>query len=231
MWWNVDIGFGSSLSVKKNRQDNAMDLALPHDMKRAEAADWQQLGAITAEAFYEDPVNRWIFGTPKTLDAVFPLLARTHYLKHGFCHMIGDGGAAMWLPWGAPSELSVSAMVQLTWALLTTGSPGAIARALDAGDRMQAHHPKEPHLYLFTLGTRLANRGKGLGKALFAPVLAECDRTGTAVYLENSNPDNEGCYRSHSFESQGYFPCGQDRGGQKAPLLQMMWRAPRTPSA
>ncbi|MCZ8206694.1 MAG: GNAT family N-acetyltransferase [Hyphomonadaceae bacterium] len=208
-----------------------MDLALPHDMKRAEAADWQQLGAITAEAFYEDPVNRWIFGTPKTLDAVFPLLARTHYLKHGFCHMIGDGGAAMWLPWGAPSELSVSAMVQLTWALLTTGSPGAIARALDAGDRMQAHHPKEPHLYLFTLGTRLANRGKGLGKALFAPVLAECDRTGTAVYLENSNPDNEGFYRSHSFESQGYFPCGQDRGGQKAPLLQMMWRAPRTPSA
>ncbi|MFN9612746.1 MAG: GNAT family N-acetyltransferase [Hyphomonadaceae bacterium] len=208
-----------------------MDLALPHDMKRAEAADWQQLGAITAEAFYEDPVNRWIFGTPKTLDAVFPLLARTHYLKHGFCHMIGDGGAAMWLPWGAPSELSVSAMVQLTWALLTTGSPGAIARALDAGDRMQAHHPKEPHLYLFTLGTRLANRGKGLGKALFAPVLAECDRTGTAVYLENSNPDNEGFYRSHSFESQGYFPCGQDRGGQKAPPLQMMWRAPRTPSA
>jgi len=208
-----------------------MDLALPHDMKRAEAADWQQLGAITAEAFYEDPVNRWIFGTPKTLDAVFPLLARTHYLKHGFCHMIGDGGAAMWLPWGAPSELSVSAMVQLTWALLTTGSPGAIARALDAGDRMQAHHPKEPHLYLFTLGTRLANRGKGLGKALFAPVLAECDRTGTAVYLENSNPDNEGFYRSDSFESQGYFPCGQDRGGQKAPLLQMMWRAPRTPSA
>ncbi|MCA3695358.1 N-acetyltransferase [Aquidulcibacter sp.] len=208
-----------------------MNLNLPDGMKRADAHDWQQLGSITAEAFHEDPVNRWIFGTPKTLDAVFPLLARTHYLKHGFCHMIGDGGAAMWLPWGAPSEISLAATVQVGWALLATGSPGAIGRALDAGARMQAHHPKEPHLYLYTLGTRLASRGKGVGKALFAPVLAECDRTGTAVYLENSNPNNEGFYRSHGFESQGYFPCGQDRGDQKAPLLQMMWRAPRTPPA
>ncbi len=207
-----------------------MDLDLPDSMKRAVAADWRQLGAITAEAFYEDPVNRWIFGTPKTLDAVFPLLARTHYLKHGFCHMIGDAGAAMWLPWGVSSELSVSAIAQVAWALLATGSPGAITRALDAGDRMQAHHPKEPHLYLFTLGTRLANRGKGVGKALLAPVLAECDRTETSVYLENSNPNNEGFYRSHGFESRGYFPCGQDQGDQEAPPLQMMWRAPRTSS-
>ncbi|MCA3692786.1 N-acetyltransferase [Aquidulcibacter sp.] len=207
-----------------------MDIQLPEGIKKAVAEDWRQLGSITAEAFYEDPVNRWIFGKPKTLDAVFPLLARTHYLKHGFCHMIGDGGAAMWLPWGAPSEVSLSATVQIAWALVSTGSADAISRAMDAGARMQANHPHEPHLYLFTLGTRLANRGKGLGKALFAPVLAACDRTGTPVYLENSNPANEGFYRSHGFESQGYFPCGKDRDGQTAPLLQKMWREPRTPS-
>jgi GNAT superfamily N-acetyltransferase len=208
-----------------------MDLDLPDGMTRAGAADWRQLGAITAEAFYEDPVNRWIFGTPETLDAVFPILARTHYLKHGLCHLIGDGGAAMWLPSGAPSEISLSATAQLAWALIANGSLGAIGRALEAGARMQAHHPKEPHLYLFTLGTRLASRGKGIGKALLAPVLAECDRTGTSVYLENSNPNNEGFYRSHGFESQGYFACGKDRGEQKAPPLQMMWRAPGAQSA
>ena len=131
----------------------------------------------------------------------------------------------------APSELSLSATAQIAWALIATGSLGTIGRALDAGDRMQAHHPKEPHLYLFTLGTRLASRGKGIGKALLAPVLAECDRTGTSVYLENSNPGNEGFYRSHGFESQGYFPCGKDRVDQKAPLLQKMWRAPKAPGA
>jgi hypothetical protein len=49
-----------------------------------------------------------------------------------------------------------------------------------------------------------------------------------SVYLENSNPVNEGFYRSHGFESQGHFPCGQDQGDQKAPPLQRMWRAPRT---
>ncbi len=208
-----------------------MDLDLPFGMKRAEPADWQQLGAITAEAFCEDPVNRWIFGSPMTLDAVFPILARTHYLKHGFCHLVGDGGAAMWLPHGAPSEISLSATMEIAWALIASGSPGAIGRALDAGTRMRANHPKEPHLYLFTLGTRLAYRGKGIGKSLLAPVLAACDRTGTAVYLENSNPNNQGFYRSHGFESQGFFPCGAERNGQKAPLLQMMWRVPKPQSA
>ena len=208
-----------------------MDLELADGMMRAGATDWRQLGAITAEAFYEDPVNRWIFGTPETLDAAFPILARTHYLKHGLCHLIGDGGAAMWLPWGAPSEISLSATVQIAWALIATGSPGAIGRAWEAGARMQAHHPQQPHLYLFTLGTRLASRGKGIGKALLAPVLAECDRTGTSVYLENSNPVNEGFYQSHGFESQGHFPCGKDRVNQKAPLLQKMWRAPKAPCA
>jgi GNAT superfamily N-acetyltransferase len=208
-----------------------MDLSLPNGMKRAADTDWQQLGAITAEAFYEDPVNRWIFGSPKTLDAVFPLLARTHYLKHGQCFMFGDAGAAMWLPWEAPSEISFLATIQIAWAAIATGSSGAIPRALDAGARMQAHHPREPHLYLFTLGTRKASRGKGMGKALLAPVLAECDRVGTAVYLENSNPSNEGFYRANGFESLGYFACGKDRGAEKAPLLQKMWRAPRPPTS
>ena len=204
-----------------------MEIALPDGMKRAENADWRRLGAITAEAFHEDPVNRFIFGSPATLDAVFPLLARTHYLKHGFCHMIGDGGAAMWLPWGAPGEVSAAAILQIAWALITTGALGAIPRALEAGERMQAQHPKEPHVYLFTLGTRKAHRGKGLGKALLAPVLAACDRDNMPIYLETSNPANHGFYVAHGFESQGFFPCGTDSATQPAPMLERMWRAPK----
>jgi len=141
--------------------------------------------------------------------------------------MIGDGGAAMWLPWGAPSAFSLSSILQIAWAVITTGSPGAIERALDADGRMQANHPIEPHLYLFTIGTRRSSRGKGIGKALMAPVLAYCDRIGMPIYLENSNPDNQGFYRAHGFESKGFFPVGKDRGGRKAPLLQKMWREPR----
>lgn len=205
-----------------------MQIDLPAGMTQARMQDWRQLGAITAEAFYEDPVNRWIFGSPATLDAVFPLLARTHYLRHGVCHMVGDGGAAMWLPWGAPGEVSVSAVLQIAWALVRTGAIGAISRALEAGDTMQAHHPKEPHLYLFTLGTRLAYRGKGVGKMLLAPVLAACDRDQMPIYLENSNPANQGFYRAHGFETLDFFACGRDRGNQKAPQLERMWRAPRS---
>ncbi|MEO0714891.1 MAG: GNAT family N-acetyltransferase, partial [Pseudomonadota bacterium] len=46
-----------------------------------------------------------------------------------------------------------------------------------------------------------ASRGKGVGKALLAPVLAACDRDGVPVYLENSNPANAGFYRAHGFET------------------------------
>ena len=77
-------------------------------------------------------------------------------------------------------------------------------------------------MYLFTIGTRKAARGKGLGKALIRPVLEACDREGLSAYLENSNPDNTGFYMSHGFEHMKLFEVGEG-----APPLEAMWRKPR----
>lgn len=87
---------------------------------------------------------------------------------------------------------------------------------------MARHHPKEPHMYLFTIGTRASARGTVLGKALLAPVLAACDQQGIACYLENSNPANRSYYACHGFETREIFACGE--GG---PPLEGMWRDPR----
>ena len=200
------------------------EIALPDGMRAASPRDWPQLGAITAEAFAEDPVNLWIFGNTGPMADVFGALARAVYLKRGFCHVSGDEGATMWSHSSANREPGALAMLGLVSAIMRKGTKGAAKRGMTAAETMAREHPSAPHLYLFTIGTRKAARGKGLGKRLMAPVLAAADRDGLPCYLENSNPANTGFYRSHGFERVKLFAPGP--GG---PPLEAMWREPREP--
>jgi len=200
------------------------EIALPSGMRAASPRDWPQLGAITAEAFAEDPVNLWIFGNTGPMADVFGALARAVYLKRGFCHVSGDEGATMWSHSAANREPGPIAMLGLVSSIMRKGTKGAAKRGMTAAETMAREHPSAPHLYLFTIGTRKAARGKGLGKRLMAPVLAAADRDGLPCYLENSNPANTGFYRSHGFERVKLFAPGP--GG---PPLEAMWREPREP--
>lgn len=191
-------------------------------LRRADVKEWRRLGELTGEAFADDPVNRWIFAKPRAITAMFTILAREVYGRHGHCYFAGDDGATMWLPPG--TEPTLSPLTQLKFALsqLRHGTPGAIKRGIGVAERMEEWHPKEPHMYLFSIGTRKAARGKGVGKALLAPVLAACDAAGIPAYLENSNPDNTGFYGAHGFERMGLFEVGE--GG---PVMEPMWREPK----
>jgi ribosomal protein S18 acetylase RimI-like enzyme len=202
---------------------NMPEITLPAGMGKASPADWRQVGGIIAEAFSEDPVNLWIFGNPGPMPTVFSALAKGVYLPRGFCQLSGDAGATMWSHSSANRELSLIPTLALVASAIGKGSKGAVKRALGASDLMQKEHPKAPHLYLFAIGTRKAARGKGLGKALMAPVLAAADRDRLPCYLENSNPANTGFYRSHGFERMKLFEAGP--GG---PPLEAMWREPRS---
>ncbi len=199
-----------------------MDIDLPDGLARATPADWRQLADITAEAFAEDPVNKWIFGTQPAIRASFRALARDIYARDGICHLAGDAGATMWLGPEQQGNSSSLAMVRFAIGQLIHGGVGSLKRAMAAGDIMAEHHPREPHCYLFTIGTRKSARGTGLGKALLAPVLEACDAGGIPCYLENSNPANHGFYAHHGFERREIFACGE--GG---PPLEAMWREPR----
>ena len=201
-----------------------MDIELPPGLREATQADWRQVGDITGEAFEDDPVNLWIFGDTRPLKRVFSVLAQEIYLKDGICHLAGDGGATMWIESQKRKELGLWPVLRLAPTLLFRASQGTIFRALKAADVMDEHHPKDPHLYLFTIGTRKANRGQGLGKLMMAPMKAAADKARMPCYLENSNPMNTGFYRSHGFERMKMFEVGPG-----APPLEAMWREPSDP--
>ncbi|KCZ97696.1 acetyltransferase [Hyphomonas polymorpha PS728] len=203
-----------------------LEIRLPEGMRDAEAADWRRMGDITGEAFAEDPVNLWIFGRTDALTPVFSQLARHLYIPNGICHLAGDRGATMWCLSDRRKELGALATLGLVWTLMQKGSKGAAKRALTAGETMAREHPKDRHLYLFTIGTRKAERGKGLGKQLISPALAAADKAGMPSYLENSNPANTGFYMSHGFERMKLF-----EPGPGAPPLEAMWREPKPQDA
>lgn len=193
------------------------------DLRRATPGDWQRVADITAEAFAEDPVNNWVFGKFPPIRSMFRVMARDVYLPAGQCYLHKAGGATMWMPPGSHSAPSTLMQVKFAFGQLRHGTPGAIRRGLNLSEKMQDWHPKAPHMYLFTIGTTRAARGKGVGKALLAPVLAACDAAGMPAYLENSNPANSGFYCAHGFERLGVF----EIGGDGTPVMAPMWREPR----
>ena len=201
-----------------------LEINLPEWLRQAAAADWRQMGSITGEAFETDPVNLWIFGRTKALKPTFSLLAQAIYLKYGICHLAGDGGATMWIESQNRRELGLLPTLRLMPTLLLKGSQGSVFRALNAGKAMDAHHPKDPHLYLFTIGTRKGARGTGLGKLMMTPMKAAADKARLPCYLENSNPQNTGFYRSHGFERMKLFEVGPG-----SPPMEAMWREPHDP--
>ena len=201
-----------------------LDIRLPEGVKAAGPDDWRRVGGIAAEAFFEDPVNLWIFGGTEAMPPVFSALAKSVYIPRGTCHLIGDAGSTMWCHSSANREPPLLAMLGLVAAVMSKGAKGAVKRALGASDTMAREHPKAPHMYLFAIGTRKASRGKGLGKQLMAPMLDAADRAGVPCYLENSNPANTGFYRSRGFERMKLF-----EPGPGAPPMEAMWREPCAP--
>lgn len=185
--------------------------------------DWQDVADITAEAFTEDPVNTWVFGKPASIRSMFRVMAREMYLPVGQCYLHPAGGATMWMPPDTQVDLGLRMQLKFALGQLRHGTAGAIQRGLHLSELMQDWHPKEAHMYLFTIGTTRAARGKGVGKALLAPVLSACDAAGVPVYLENSNPANSGFYGAHGFERMGVF----EIGGEGSPIMEPMWREPR----
>ncbi|MEM6535074.1 MAG: GNAT family N-acetyltransferase [Pseudomonadota bacterium] len=191
-------------------------------LRLASLNDWREVSDITGEGFANDPVNRWVFGNPRAILSVMRIMAREVYLPSGFSHIHSAGGATMWLPPHIEARLGTLTMLTFAAGMIRFGTKGAMARAQELGKRMAEHHPKSPHAYLFTIAARQSARGKGVGKALLAPVFAHCDREGIPVYLENSNPDNTGFYGSLGFERMGLFEAGTD-----GPVMEPMWREPK----
>lgn len=200
-------------------QANSIELAAP--LSRALRNEADHIADITADAFRNDPFNRWLFGNFEAMGIAFRGLARHIYTTRGFCYRLGDEGAAMWMLPGGDTSLPLAALPAMLRSVMASSHGGA-TRIRRTTEAMERHHPQFAHAYLFTIGVRPAAQGKGMGGKLFRPVLDACDRAGMPAYLENSNPDNTSFYRAQGFERVTMI-----EPMKGCPPLEAMLREPR----
>lgn len=159
--------------------------------------------AILHGAFARDPFARWLFPERAAYDRHFPALARI-FGAPGFRDGtlgLSAAAAALWLRPG--SEADETALAALIEGALPRHRQGAV---LAAFDEMGRHLPDRSFWYLQMMGTLPGHRGRGHGAALIAPVLAECDRTGTPACLEASTPRSRALYARLGFRPTAVIP-------------------------
>ena len=97
--------------------------------------------------------------------------------------------------------------------------PRRLFRAMPAEDEIASHKPKEPHYYLYAIGTTVAGRFKGMVSKLFEAGLEKADQDGMPAYVESSKEENVSSYQRYVFEVVGL--CTPVEG---CPPEWLMWR-------
>ncbi|EST38671.1 hypothetical protein N566_06175 [Streptomycetaceae bacterium MP113-05] len=183
------------------------------------------IAALLHEVFRDDPVSRWVFPDAAHREDAHPRLFGAfldHGLEHGTVHVTADGtgtGAAVWFA-VAGGELRGGDDLG---ARLEKVDPGN-DRLPALGELTEAVHPVDrDHAYLQAIAVAADRQGTGVGTALLAPVLQQCDRDGLPAYLEASNSDSRRLYERHGFavlDPVVHLPDG--------PPMYPMWREPST---
>ena len=166
-----------------------------------------RLAAALARAFQDDPLQTHVLPDPAERAArspahFAPLIA--YGLRFGtVLTTAGEPlGASVWLP---PGETEVTearaheAGLDKLPELLGEAPAARFFAALEAVDPLHKADMPADHWYLLVLGVDPVAQGRGLARALLAPVLAEADRDGHPCYLETAQPANVGLYRHLGF--------------------------------
>jgi ribosomal protein S18 acetylase RimI-like enzyme len=178
---------------------------------------------LLARAFEDDPVSAFLFPEEASrrqrliafYQAMMPAM-----VEHGRMDTDADlrGGAI----WQAPAPpLPGPFRVLWMWLRSALVLRGRTRAGFELGRTLEAVHEREPHWYLAILGTAPEHQGRGVGSALMAPVLEQCDREGVLAYLESSKERNIRFYERHGFEvmTEVRVPGG--------PVMWPMRRVPR----
>ncbi|MEM7138409.1 MAG: GNAT family N-acetyltransferase [Myxococcota bacterium] len=188
-------------------------------LSQAGAGDVAEVVDILADAFLEDPIMKWVSLSP-TYPAFAFGLATPFCVEQGHTFTTEDAsGAISWLPPRVALEPKTNPAS--IWRGLRDFGPKSLVRAVSMLQKMSKHHPREPHYYLFSIGTRRSAQGRGVGSSLIRPGLEKCDAEGVPAYLESSNIKNLPFYRKHGFEVVQELRLASD-----GPTMWLMWRPP-----
>jgi ribosomal protein S18 acetylase RimI-like enzyme len=193
------------------------------EIRSAQARDIPQVSELLGRAFFDDPVFAWAVPDERrrrrNIRGFFTLFANA-VQRHQQTYSAGGGiGAALWVPPGEP-PIAEDDAEEFGARMEALAGPDA-QRMYDVSAAIEAHHPTEPHQYLWFLGVHPVWQGRGIGAAMLTPVLQRCDENGTAAHLNATSPENLRLYERHGFEVTGVI---DEHGG--APLWSM-WRQPR----
>jgi ribosomal protein S18 acetylase RimI-like enzyme len=192
-------------------------------VRKATGQDLPGVVETLAAAFHDDPFMAWwVPDEPRRreiLPACFEIVVDANQ-PHDEVYTTDPlpAAAAVWIPPGAQPTADEAAEMVSWYAEVAAETAERLFHALE---RMEEHHPTEPHAYLFLLGTRPAWQSQGLGSALLREVLDRCDTDGTPAYLEATSPGNQRLYQRHGFEVVGEIALPD------GPSLWPMWREPR----
>lgn len=187
----------------------------------ATEADLESLTNTLTLAFEHDPLWRWAFPEPGTLEPFWRMFIGSALRYRQVWVVDSYAAAASWIPPGG-SELTEEGEEQVE-PLLRSLIGDRAPLVMTLLERFEEAHPRDrPHYYLSLLGTHPDRRGEGLGMALLADNLARIDEEGAHAYLESSNPANDARYEGVGFERVGEFltPDG-------AHTVTTMWREAR----
>lgn len=195
-------------------------------VRRATADDGPRLVSMMARAFAADPSIDWTIRADELrargVELFFDVVLRRMTLPFGDVWTTPAlHGAALWTP---PGKWKLGLFEQLAMAPQMVSAFGwrRLGRVLDSMSLVQQHHPSEPHYYLQSIGVEPELQGRGLGKALLAPVLERCDAEQWPAFLETAQERNLPLYRSRGFVELSRAALA---GG--GPMMFFMWREPR----
>ncbi|NJQ00897.1 GNAT family N-acetyltransferase [Streptomyces sp. PLAI1-29] len=188
------------------------------------------MAALLSEAFMDDPVSTWVFPEEERRRALHPAFFGVFLdaaLAEGSVDVTEDrSAAALWLSVPAVAEADVAAAVagdDEVAARMRAVSDPANERTELVGRLTARVHPRaRAHRYLMLVGVEPGRRCQGIGGALLAPALRDCDRAGLPAYLEASSARSRRLY-----EREGFAPTGTTVQLPGGPLMWPMWREPR----
>ncbi|WP_179266559.1 MULTISPECIES: GNAT family N-acetyltransferase [Asanoa] len=174
-------------------------------------------------SFLDSPIGDWLIADRGTRRAVYErcfTLVLDHAFENGIVQTTADLTAvALWYPTMEPAPDDPDFEARLEQAAGEYFQRYAIKMVTTA-----PHHPTDPHHHLAFLGVEPERQGEGIGTVLLREYLGVLDSTGTAAYLEATNPRNRALYQRHGFVSADpvYLPEG--------PPLWPMWRPGSDPA-
>jgi GNAT superfamily N-acetyltransferase len=193
-------------------------------VRRATSADVPALAAMLARAFLDDPVASWAWRPDRLRLGALERFhgVRLRQLLAGEEVWTTDEltSAALWAPpgrWHSTLRETAELVPSFMHPRLLARMP-MIALGWEKLER--AHPRRPPHVYLALLGTDPEAQGRGLGSAVLAPVLQQCDSDGVGAYLESSKERNIDFYARHGFRVLDEIHL------LRGPTMWKMWRDP-----